>query len=280
MKTQSIREAQQLAADFGALVRAKDRPGLATWFERADASSHTRDPLLRDGAATRSRCRRGGHHVGVEQRPDRGPGQPPQSPEAPDVWPRQARLAARSASSMPPDDLHRKVSQSPFRVDKHTPVVTSLTAFCMVCSGAYRPGVSVPLPGSQPGRPVLEDVIGRQMTERHRRGVRSVSRLQRTQGTPIGECTCAAGGPVPVGGGARAHYRDRAVRDLIQRLADVDRQRAIRSLILRGTTETIRIGPVSSCTHLVETEPRPARHRAIPTRSPLLAEAFARPGSL
>ena len=25
-------------------------------------------------------------------------------------------------------------------------VVTSLTAFCMVCSGAYRPGVSVSLP--------------------------------------------------------------------------------------------------------------------------------------
>jgi transposase len=35
----AIREAQQLAADFGALVRAKDHPALATWFERAEASS-------------------------------------------------------------------------------------------------------------------------------------------------------------------------------------------------------------------------------------------------
>jgi len=29
---------------------------------------------------------------------------------------------------------------------ERSPVVTSLTAFCMVCSGAYRPGVSVSLP--------------------------------------------------------------------------------------------------------------------------------------
>jgi transposase len=34
-----IREAQQLAADFGVLVRAKDRPALAIWFERAEASA-------------------------------------------------------------------------------------------------------------------------------------------------------------------------------------------------------------------------------------------------
>jgi len=35
----AIREAQQLAADFGALVRAKDLPALAVWFERAEASA-------------------------------------------------------------------------------------------------------------------------------------------------------------------------------------------------------------------------------------------------
>ena len=34
----AIREAQQLAADFGALVRDKDHPALATWFDRAEAS--------------------------------------------------------------------------------------------------------------------------------------------------------------------------------------------------------------------------------------------------
>lgn len=34
-----IREAQQLATDFGGLVRAKDHPALATWFKRAEASS-------------------------------------------------------------------------------------------------------------------------------------------------------------------------------------------------------------------------------------------------
>jgi transposase len=34
-----IREAQQLAADFGALLRAKDHPALAIWFERAEASA-------------------------------------------------------------------------------------------------------------------------------------------------------------------------------------------------------------------------------------------------
>jgi len=35
----AIREAQQLAADFGVLVRAKDRPTLSTWFDRAEASA-------------------------------------------------------------------------------------------------------------------------------------------------------------------------------------------------------------------------------------------------
>ena len=35
----AIREAQQLAADFGALVRAKDRPALAIWFDRAETSA-------------------------------------------------------------------------------------------------------------------------------------------------------------------------------------------------------------------------------------------------
>ncbi len=35
----AIREAQQLAADFGALVRAKDHPALVIWFERAEASA-------------------------------------------------------------------------------------------------------------------------------------------------------------------------------------------------------------------------------------------------
>lgn len=35
----AIREAQQLAADFGALLRVKDHPALATWFERAEASA-------------------------------------------------------------------------------------------------------------------------------------------------------------------------------------------------------------------------------------------------
>jgi transposase len=35
----AIREAQQLAADFGVLVRAKDHPTLATWLDRADASA-------------------------------------------------------------------------------------------------------------------------------------------------------------------------------------------------------------------------------------------------
>ena len=35
----AIRETQQLAADFGALVRAKDHPALAAWFDRAEASS-------------------------------------------------------------------------------------------------------------------------------------------------------------------------------------------------------------------------------------------------
>ena len=35
----AIREAQQLAADFGALVRAKDRPALASWFDRAETSA-------------------------------------------------------------------------------------------------------------------------------------------------------------------------------------------------------------------------------------------------
>jgi transposase len=34
----AIREAQQLAADFGALVRTRDGPGLTTWLDRADAS--------------------------------------------------------------------------------------------------------------------------------------------------------------------------------------------------------------------------------------------------
>jgi transposase len=37
-ETPAIREAQQLAADFGALMRTKDRPALATWFDRAEAS--------------------------------------------------------------------------------------------------------------------------------------------------------------------------------------------------------------------------------------------------
>jgi transposase len=35
----AIREAQHLAADYGALLRAKDHPALATWFERAEASA-------------------------------------------------------------------------------------------------------------------------------------------------------------------------------------------------------------------------------------------------
>jgi transposase len=35
----AIREAQELAADFGALVRTKDHPALTTWFERAEVSS-------------------------------------------------------------------------------------------------------------------------------------------------------------------------------------------------------------------------------------------------
>jgi len=35
----AILEAQQLVADFGTLVRTRDRPGLAAWFERAEASS-------------------------------------------------------------------------------------------------------------------------------------------------------------------------------------------------------------------------------------------------
>jgi transposase len=35
----AIREAQQLAADFGALVRAKDHPALATWLDRAETSA-------------------------------------------------------------------------------------------------------------------------------------------------------------------------------------------------------------------------------------------------
>jgi transposase len=34
----AIREAQQLAADFGALVRTRDGPGLIAWLDRADAS--------------------------------------------------------------------------------------------------------------------------------------------------------------------------------------------------------------------------------------------------
>jgi len=35
----AVLEAQQLVADFGTLVRTRDRPGLATWSERAEASS-------------------------------------------------------------------------------------------------------------------------------------------------------------------------------------------------------------------------------------------------
>ncbi len=35
----TVREAQQLAADFWALVRTRDAPGLIAWLERADASS-------------------------------------------------------------------------------------------------------------------------------------------------------------------------------------------------------------------------------------------------
>jgi transposase len=35
----TVREAQQLAADFGTLVRTRDAPGLVAWLERADASS-------------------------------------------------------------------------------------------------------------------------------------------------------------------------------------------------------------------------------------------------
>ena len=34
----TIREAQQLAADFEALVRTRDAPGLTAWLDRADAS--------------------------------------------------------------------------------------------------------------------------------------------------------------------------------------------------------------------------------------------------
>jgi transposase len=37
----AIREAQQLAADFGALVRAKDHPALATWLDRAETSAQS-----------------------------------------------------------------------------------------------------------------------------------------------------------------------------------------------------------------------------------------------
>jgi len=35
----TILEAQRLVADFGTLVRTRDRPGLAAWFERAEASN-------------------------------------------------------------------------------------------------------------------------------------------------------------------------------------------------------------------------------------------------
>jgi transposase len=34
----AIRETQELAADFGALVRTRDAPGLTTWLDRAGAS--------------------------------------------------------------------------------------------------------------------------------------------------------------------------------------------------------------------------------------------------
>ena len=34
----AIREARQLAADFGVLVRTRDRPGLIAWLDRADAN--------------------------------------------------------------------------------------------------------------------------------------------------------------------------------------------------------------------------------------------------
>ena len=67
------------------------------------------------------------------------------------------------------------------------------------------------LTGSRPGRPVLEGVIGRQMTERHRRAVRSVSSLQRTQGTLVGEGDFAAGGAVPVEECPEARYHDQRV---------------------------------------------------------------------
>jgi transposase len=35
----TVREVQQLAIDFGTLVRTRDAPGLIAWLERADASS-------------------------------------------------------------------------------------------------------------------------------------------------------------------------------------------------------------------------------------------------
>lgn len=44
----AIREARQLAADFGALVRTRDGPGLTAWLDRADAS---RLPEIRSFAA-------------------------------------------------------------------------------------------------------------------------------------------------------------------------------------------------------------------------------------
>jgi transposase len=55
----AIREVQQLAADFSALVRAKDRPALAIWFERAEASAQPEirsfaTGLRRDQAAVKA----------------------------------------------------------------------------------------------------------------------------------------------------------------------------------------------------------------------------------
>jgi hypothetical protein len=85
--SRALDEAVGLAEEFAALVRGREPERLDPWLQRAQ-----------DGAA------------GLEQRPGRGPDQPAQDRQAPDVWPRRPRPAR---TPLPARRMITKTCQEP-----------------------------------------------------------------------------------------------------------------------------------------------------------------------